>query len=79
MFREEQPCVGVFVSNYDRDTGTGWRDHADYDVDRIYTKKPHINTLTHAHQNVQCYLSDLCVNVGFRKEVLPLPTFDTLH
>lgn len=44
MFREEQPCVGVFVSNYDRDTGTGWRDHADYDVDRIYTKKT-----THKH------------------------------
>lgn len=32
MFREEDPCVGVFVSNYYRDTGAGWRDHADYDA-----------------------------------------------
>lgn len=48
MFREEQTCVGVFVSNYD-DKGTGWWDHADYDADHISTKKKNTNTLRHAH------------------------------
>lgn len=38
MFREEDPCVGVFVSNYYRDAGAGWRDYADYDVEHIYRK-----------------------------------------
>lgn len=38
MFREEDPCVGVSVSNYYRDTDAGWRDHADY-VGDIFTHK----------------------------------------
>lgn len=35
MFREQQPCVGVFVSNYD--AGAAWPDRASCDVDRVHT------------------------------------------
>lgn len=37
MFREQQPCVGVFVSNYDGGAGAVWPDRAPCDADRVHT------------------------------------------
>lgn len=79
MFREEQTCVGVFVSNYD-DKGTVWWDRADYDVDHIYEKKQqqHINTLTHAHQNTQVSLAKVWGPFSFKTDV-HIASFSLTH
>lgn len=100
MFMEEQPCVGVFVRLYDRDT------HRLAGQSRLWCRTYLHEKHTHKHSSkyavLRCsglalpsfetdvhiasypfrhkcsYLCELCVNVGFIKEALPLPICGTL-
>lgn len=49
MFREQQPCVGVFVSNYDGGAGAAWPDCASCDV---FTRDADAQTLSHMRSGV---------------------------